>query len=245
MNNYTSISGTFYFIITLIEGGVKKHVKAISLKNEYNPIFCEDKRAVLYNKKCLPGCPTGYDIDLGLICMKSDISNFIPNSDFCAQLNGMKPTGVKNSILQGLIDACNPDNINNISKESLININEIKGIKQINRNNFILNNEFNDTTISSSSLSSINDGDNSTDSTFSTSFSNVDIKPVPNLDTKPVQYFDTKTVQHFDNINISNLQPISSRMDKIRYDVKSREETKPEINKQTGKKIEHFSPFLN
>lgn len=237
-NINTSISGTFYFIITLNKSENKKPIWVMSLKNNYDPQFCEDPNATLYNKKCLPGCPTGYDIDLGLVCIKSDISNFIPNSDFCVQLNALKPTEIKNTILQGLIDACNPDNINNVSNESLFNIDEMNGIKKINKNNYILDNEFNDPSLLSRSRN--DDDDNSIDSTFSTSFNNVD--------TKTVQHFDnvnTKTVQHFDNINISHLQSMSTRKDKIRYDIKSREETRPEINKQTGKKIEHFSPFLN
>jgi hypothetical protein len=225
-NIYTSISGNFYFIIIFNNSNVETPTLVFSLNNQYEPNFCEDPNADLYNTKCLPGCPTGYNIDLGLICLKSDISNFTPQSDFCAQLNSLKPTGINNSILQGLIDGCNPDNINNISNESLFNINDIPGIQQINKNTYVLNSEYNDLSLNSSSS---NDEDNTTDSIFSTSFNNV----------------NTKTVQHFDNINIPNLQSMSTRKDKLRYDVKSNEEIKPEINNQIGKKIVHFSPFLN
>jgi hypothetical protein len=223
-----SKSGNFYFFIIFNNiSTIETPTLVFSLNNQYNPNFCEDSNSDLYDRKCLPRCPTGYNIDLGLVCLKSDISNFTPQSDFCAQLNSLKPTEIKNSILQGLIDGCNLDNINNKSNESLFNINDIKGIQQINKNTYVLNSQYNDTSL----LSSIsNDGDdNSIDSTFSTSFNNV----------------NTKTVQHFDNINIPSLQSMSTRKDRIRYNVKSKEETKPEINNQTGKKIVHFSPFLN
>jgi hypothetical protein len=142
----------------------------------------------------------------------------------------MSPVGSKNTILQGLIDGCNMDNINNVANESLFNIKEIKGITQIKNNNYILNQSINDVSI----LKSQNDyDDSSSDSVFSTSFNNVSSKV---QETKK-----DSSVQHFGNIPYS----IATRKQSTRYDIKSREETKEEINKQTGKKIVHFSPFLN
>jgi len=223
-NNYTSTSGVFYFKIILID----KKFDVLALKNNYIPYLCDDPSESLFNRKCLPKCPENYNIDLGLICLKQDISNFTPNSDFCAQLTVLKQTGAKDTILNGLFEACNIENINNISNESLLNIDDTPGIIKTNKNNYILENSFIDPELLSSSVYNDSSSDN-LDSTFDTSFNNV----------------NTKIVQHFDNINIPTLQSMTTRNNKIRYDVKSREETKPEINKQTGKKILHFSPFLN
>jgi hypothetical protein len=248
-NDFTSTTGNFYFIITLNQSNNidPNIVYVLMFNNSYDPNFCEDPRADLFKKKCLPGCPDGYNIDLGLICVKSDITNFTPNSDFCVQLNALSPVATKNSILQGFIDACNSDNINNVANESLFNINDIKGIKQINNNNYVLNQAINDTSLlqSSGDFST----DTSADSVFSTSFNNVSNPTAPL--TNKISVTESKdesldesevvNVQHFGNIPES----ISTRRDRIRYDIKSREETKPEINKQTGKKIIHFSPFLN
>jgi hypothetical protein len=227
-NNYTSVIGKFYFILTLNQSNSidPNIVYVLMFDNSYDPNFCEDPNADLYNKKCLPGCPEGFNIDLGLICVKSDISNFTPNSDFCVQLNAMSPVANKNSILQGLIDACNSDNISNVANENLFNIKDIKGITQIKNNNYVLNQAINDTSILSSNDDATADAtaDNSIDSIFSTSFNNV-----------------TSKLQHFGNLP----QSMATRKQSTRYDVKSREETKEEINKQTGKRIVHFSPFLN
>lgn len=234
-NIYTSITGQFCIIIifnSTQNNNVSDLGRVLTIKNDYDPNFCEDPKGTLFNNKCLPGCPDGYNIDLGLICLKSDISNFTPNSDFCAQLNSLKPSIIDNSILKALFDGCNPDNINNISNESLFNINKIDGVEQVNKNNYILNNEFNDISL----ISSQNDDDSTSDSIFSLSFNNVANVPANVQETKK-----DSSLQHFGNIP----QSIATRKQSTRYDIKSREETKPEINKQTGKKIVHFSPFLN
>jgi hypothetical protein len=223
---FDSKTGKFYFVITTSSSNSldPNIIIVLLFDNTYDPNFCMDSKSDLYNKKCLPKCPDNYGIDLGLICVKSDISNFTPNSDFCVQLNALSPVGSKNSILQGLLDACNPDNINNISNEALFNIKDIKGVTQVNDNKYMLNHALNDSSILSTD-STINDS--STDSIFTSSFNNVK--------------------QHFGNVDnvYRDKQFISTRKESKRYAIESRETTTPLINRVTGNKIEHFSPFLN
>jgi hypothetical protein len=139
MNNPDSTTGIYSPFIIHVDG----------FENSYAPNFCTDATSVLYNNKCLPSCPTGYTIDTGLTCFKSDITNFTPDSDFCKALksisNASNSSVSKNSILQGLLDSCNSDNINNVAQESLFNIKDIKGLVQVNpkTNEYILNPDIN------------------------------------------------------------------------------------------------------
>jgi len=163
MNNPDSTTGIYSPYIIHVDG----------FENSYAPNFCTDATSVLYNNKCLPSCPTGYTIDTGLTCFKSDITNFTPDSDFCAVLTSSISNVPKNSILQGLLDSCNSDNINNVAQESLFNIKDIKGLVQVksNTNEYILNPDINHISVKPNLQANTSSG---TDSTIdNTSFTNV------------------------------------------------------------------------
>ncbi len=58
------------------------YISLTNIGNTYQPYLCDSSYS-FYRNKCLPSCPEDYPQDFGLICLKNNINNYIPDSKFC------------------------------------------------------------------------------------------------------------------------------------------------------------------
>jgi hypothetical protein len=217
------------FSIRIIIDPSQPNYNLLGFNNNYSPNFCMDSTSILYNNdgnpKCIPICPPNYNIDLGLVCLKTGITNYTPDSDFCKSVKGLTIPTDTTSILYGLIKTCDQSLLINNVPVSVPNVTSTGG--------------------------TVNTSPKKTVSGFDKDGKNLVIKT---LNFTNVHDFDQNTIQHFenyelpvDNYDIKNdqrynpMNPI--RKDSKRYSVDSRPETKPVI--QNNREVKHFYPFEN
>ena len=228
-NIFDDFNGTFDLKIEIDNLSDNKELISIAhFNNKYNPVFCSNINTSIYNFKCLPKCPPNYNIDLGLVCLKSDISNYTPDSDLCKSIESF-PDIIKNnvepgSILDGVIQACNSEYYNN----SLVTETPID----------IIN-------LSSNAKDGFNQDDDDDENEKEEEFSNNNVKQhFNNIENFEI---DTSKLPNINNnkfINeLNNRSIYVSRKDNKRYSIDSRPVTQPII--QNNKEVIHFYPFEN
>jgi hypothetical protein len=228
MNKNDKTIWNFNFIISANidnDNNVRKTLRPMGpeFSNTYSPNFCTDSTTKLYNNdndpKCIPICPPNYNIDLGLVCLKSGIDNYTPESDFCSKIKSLNLDTLiteKDSILYGLVQTCDD---NNLSKKVVSSTTPISGV---NLTNF-------------------------TENGVSTDFEINEFNNVSNnfdLSKDTIQHFENYQLPINPPINSPINSPINTvRKDSKRYSIHSRPETKPII--QNNKEVKHFYPFEN
>jgi hypothetical protein len=70
----------------------------------YTPKNCSN--SLLYSDKCIPSCPAGFNYDLGLICLNSNPSLYLPDSELCNYINDLSLTKPINPIIEGIKLGC-------------------------------------------------------------------------------------------------------------------------------------------
>jgi len=233
-NEFENKEGVFTFIIQLTTEDVSnnKNIYVVEIDTSYNPNFCTDVNTILYNQKCLPKCPPNFNIDLGLVCLNSDISKFTPNSDLCTYVNNINKTDIsEDSMLSGIIHACDNELYNNTLKNPIKADISIKGYTD-KGGKLILNNS--DLVQGATSNTRLENAPNDKNSDKNSDIYHEQGKEPEILFTN----VPTKNIQHFGNIpnNYLNSSNLSVSNDIII-------DSRPII--QNNIKPKHFYPFEN
>ena len=176
-------------------------------------------------------CPPNYNIDLGLVCLKTGITNYTPDSDFCSNISDLPTSTDTTSLLYGLMQTCNPELLKNIKLNQGDTKFGLQTLKKPTVNGF--DEDGNSISIAAQNFTNVPDISHNTIQHFE----NYEL-PTNNYKNNSVNEptFDIKNIQRYNPMN-----PI--RKDSRRYAIDSRPETKPMV--QNNREVKHFYPFEN
>lgn len=97
----------------LIDATTKENIIAplLYFSTLYSPLDCAS--GLYFDNKCLPSCPKGFEYDLGLVCLNSNSTMYLPNSEVCNIINTQLSSAPQNSTLSGLLLGCDENYFDN------------------------------------------------------------------------------------------------------------------------------------
>lgn len=103
--------GQIWVITNMIDDTTQEAIVAplLYFYGIYNPTNCTS--GMYYNNKCLPACPDGFKYDLGLVCLNSNSSNYLPETDICKYINGLNLSSNTpiNPTIAGMKEGCDKE----------------------------------------------------------------------------------------------------------------------------------------